>query len=107
MTAGERLRLWRKQNNITSKEVAQSIGMSASGVTAFETNKASISHKYLIELNSCFGISIDWLLTGSQQDLPDAQKRWLYVYEQLNDQQREQLIQIAKTFPTLSEHTEE
>lgn len=98
MNAGERLRTWRKQNNISAGELAKGIGMSQSGVTSFERGEAAMSHKYLAELNARFGISVDWLLTGSYRDLSKEERELFEVFSQLDKPQQDHLIRIAKTF---------
>lgn len=98
MDAGERLRLWRKQNNITAGDLARKIGMSPSGVTSFERGEAAMSHKYLAKLNTCFGISIDWLLTGLQQDMSVKEGELFEVFSRLDKSQQDHLVRIAKTF---------
>lgn len=98
MNAGERLRLWRKQHNISAGELAKRIGMSSSGVTSFERGEAAMSHKYLAALNENFGISADWLLTGSYRDLTMEEKELFEIFSQLDKSQQEHLVRIAKTF---------
>ena len=98
MNAGERLRLWRKQNNITAGDLARKIGMSPSGVTSFERGEAAMSHKYLAQLNECFGISVDWLLTGLEQGMSVKEGELFEVFSQLDQSQQDHLVRIAKTF---------
>ena len=98
MNAGERLRLWRKQNNITAGELAKKIGMSQSGVTSFERGEAAMSHKYLASLNENLGISVDWLLTGSYRELSKEERELFEIFSQLDKPQQEHLVRIAKTF---------
>ena len=99
---GDRLRTWRKKNKFTSKEVAEKIGLTPSGLTKYETGKSDISGKYLIKLNEEYGLSIDWLLTGSGSQsgssLPEDRKQLLHIYEQLSPERRSDLIDTAQMY---------
>lgn len=72
--------------------------MSPSGVTSFERGEAAMSHKFLAALNENFGISVDWLLTGSYRDLTMEEKELFEIFSQLDKSQQEHLVRIAKTF---------
>lgn len=90
---------------MTAGDLAAKIGMSPSGITSFERGEAAMSHKYLAKLNTCCGISIDWLLTGLQPDMSAKEGELLEAFSQMDQSQQEHLMRIARTF--LPRETEE
>ena len=89
MSPGERLRYWRQENNLKAAEVATKIGITESGLTRFETGKTQITIKYLSALNDIYGLSIDWLITGQGDPVPQKSgPPILDQYEQLNTENK-------------------
>lgn len=102
MTIGIRLRQWRKENKITSNTLAAQCGFSEGALSNIENDKVLPSAKILLKLNEQYGLSIDWLLTGAHKDIAAEQRELILIYESLAPEQKEQLMQIARTFLPLS-----
>lgn len=100
MSIGSRLRQWRKKEGIASNVLAAQCGFSEGALSNIENDKVLPSAKILLKLNEQYDLSIDWLLTGKSSSVPNAYEELLLIYDSLNNAQKEQLIQIAKTFPT-------
>lgn len=58
----EKLRALRLQNNLTQKDVANRLGISASVVSSYETFERSPSLETLLALSSLYHCSTDYLL---------------------------------------------
>jgi len=63
---GERILYLRKKNNLTQKELSESINVARSSIGKIENNEVSPSAEILVELSKAFKVSIDWLLTENE-----------------------------------------
>lgn len=66
---GERLRALRKSQNISQLLVAESVGISRSTYTKYETDTSNPDYEILIRIADYFCVSIDYLL--GRTDHPD------------------------------------
>lgn len=62
---GRRITWLRKTRALTVREVAVEIGLSRSQLTLIENGLRPPGRRTLVELAFFFGVSIDWLVTGS------------------------------------------
>ncbi|MBQ7661636.1 MAG: helix-turn-helix transcriptional regulator [Clostridia bacterium] len=58
----ERIKELREQRGITQTELAKKIGITRSGVNAWEMGISMPSTQYVVELAQFFGVSTDYLL---------------------------------------------
>ncbi|WP_298847008.1 helix-turn-helix domain-containing protein [Clostridium sp.] len=63
---GERILYLRKTNNLTQKELSQSMNVARSSIGKIENNEVSPSAEVLVQLSKTFKVSIDWLLTENK-----------------------------------------
>ena len=61
-TLAERIKLLREQKDITQSSLAKSLGISRSGVNAWEMGLSTPSTQYIVELARSFNVSTDYLL---------------------------------------------
>ncbi|MGD9950609.1 MAG: helix-turn-helix domain-containing protein [Desulfobulbus sp.] len=61
---GSRLKLLRKRKKLTQKELAECLETSQSYVSSLEQDKQVPGGEILVSLKRFFSVSIDWLLTG-------------------------------------------
>lgn len=61
-TLAERIKLLREQKGITQAELARILGISRSGVNAWEMGLSIPSTQYIVELAKNFNVSTDFLL---------------------------------------------
>lgn len=59
---GQNLRYYRKQNNLTQKELAQLIGVHRSTLTSYEINKRECGFDILLDIAKILNITTDELL---------------------------------------------
>lgn len=62
--SGLRLKEARKQKGLTQAEVAEMVGISQSGFSAWESGKTRIDAQSLSKLAALYGVSTDYLLGG-------------------------------------------
>lgn len=66
MTIGQRIRMRRKEMNLTLKDISERENINAGGLSEMENDKYLPSAPTLISLGRVLNCSIDWLLTGSE-----------------------------------------
>jgi transcriptional regulator with XRE-family HTH domain len=64
---GGRVRLRRREQDVTQEELADLAGLSKSFIGEVETGQASASGLMYLKIAKALGVSVEWLLTG---DLP-------------------------------------
>jgi len=69
-TLGERLKLIRKENNLTQEELGKIFGLTKYSISLYENNKTSPSDDFKTKLASYFNVSVDWLLGLTDEKLP-------------------------------------
>ena len=58
----DKIKLLREKSDLTQAEVARALGLSRSGVNAWEMGLSVPSTPYVVELAKMFGVSTDYLL---------------------------------------------
>lgn len=64
-TVGDRLKFWRKSQNLKGYELAEKIGISPASLSEIESQKSLPSSDTLIKLHSHTNLNIVWLLTST------------------------------------------
>ena len=74
----ERIKQARQSKNLSQKQLAQRIGVSASAISQYESNShfhSEPSIKNLINIANVLGVSFEWLATGrGNQNIKDFLK---------------------------------
>lgn len=65
---GQRLKIARMQKNLSRKQVAEIIGVTASLIGLYETDERLPSLPVFMKLASCYGVSSDYLLNCESSD---------------------------------------
>lgn len=68
---GERVKELRLKHNITQGELAEAMGMTATGVSYWESGKAIPNSITLLKLSDYFSVPINYLLGDNQETKPD------------------------------------
>ena len=58
---GERIKMYREQNNMTQKELADGLGLSQSAVAKYEKGERLVKLEFIQKLSDFFGITEDEL----------------------------------------------
>ena len=76
MTLAERLAASRKAGGYTQSEIAEKLGVSFQAVRLWERGETLPELDKLVELASLFGISLDWLIAGREEEriLPEFEE---------------------------------
>lgn len=110
-TFGARLRMLRKQANMTQQTVAEALHIDRSTYTKYETRGVTPDPQGLLRLAQLFGVTADYLLGREEESAPrvlsDRQAEslllsveettLLQLFRQLPPQERDTLLQQAKT----------
>jgi len=70
---GERIRARRSELGWTQTELVRKAGMSAAFLSNLENGKRSVSADKLYDLARALGVSLDYLMSGSDRETPAAQ----------------------------------
>lgn len=114
----ERLRMLRKSNSMTQKQVAQSLSIDRSTYAYYEIDKTKPDYDTLLRISRIFNVSVDFLLgrdrdasasvtlhdnhyprdnaeTRSLVDLTQEELAFLNIYRQLDGMARNAVMQFA------------
>ena len=97
-----RIKVLRKEQNLSQRALAQKIGSSQKAIDYWEKEKAEPTAKFMCALADCFGCSTDFLLgreddfgnVNVQSDLSAGEKKLLSDYRRLSDKEKEQELQF-------------
>jgi len=71
---GDKLRLLRKNNNLTQSELAEKLEVSQGHISALEKNEKKPGSEILISLRRYFEVDLNWLLTGEKELVSNKKK---------------------------------
>lgn len=72
MTLGEKLAMYRKQNNYTQEQLAELLGVSRQAISKWESDAAYPETEKLIKLSDMYGCSLDYLIKDKQEEAQPA-----------------------------------
>lgn len=92
MEINERIFYLLKMQNRTAKELSEFIGIAQSSVSAWKNENSFPSSKYMVQISEFFSISINYLLTGendnielySKSELTKDETELIHTYKQLD-----------------------
>ena len=82
MSFGARLKQARSKNQLTQTEVANRLGINFTTISKYENDKSQPDNDILTKLSELYGVTIDWLLTGSTPEKGQIQHRFWVDGEQ-------------------------
>lgn len=98
MTFGERLKILRKEKNISQEELGNKIGVARTSVANYETDRNFPTSEVLEKLSDVFNVSIDYLLCKS--DIKNIAEEFEFAYhketEGLSDEDIKEALRIYK-----------
>ena len=86
----DKIKMLRERSGMTQTELAKQIGITRSGVNAWEMGISVPSTQYIVELSLLFGVSADYLL-----DMP---KTSTVAVEGLNDTEIASVVEIINCY---------
>lgn len=86
----DRIKVLREQNNLTQTELSKKLGITRSGVNAWEMGISIPSTQYIVEISNLFKVSTDYILGVNQSVTLDVSG--------LNDDDIQLLQQIVNHF---------
>lgn len=96
-----RLKILRKENNLTVRELGEKINISYAAISKMENNQQNISNEYLIILSNFFKVSVEYLLgisniKNSKQEFEPILFSIYNEIKDLNNTQKEDLLNVIK-----------
>lgn len=71
MRIGKRLSELRKKHGFTQEQLADRLGTTRQAVSKWESEKSNPDLDYVIQMGKIFGVSMDYLLLGTEPAFPD------------------------------------
>lgn len=75
MSLGERIKSYRKMNQLSQESVGELVGVSRQAVTRWETNYSAPSTDNLIKLATIFNITLEELISDNSEVVNDSPKK--------------------------------
>lgn len=89
----DRIKILREKHGLTQAELARKLGITRSGVNAWEMGITVPSTQYIVELSLLFSVSTDYLL-----DMPQTKS---ISVEGLNDREIASVVEIIDCYKAL------
>lgn len=89
----DKIKILREKQGLTQAELARKLGITRSGVNAWEMGITVPSTQYIVELSLLFSVSTDYLL-----DMPQTQT---VSVEGLNDREIASVVEIIDCYKSL------
>ena len=86
----DRIKILREKHGLTQAELAKKLGITRSGVNAWEMRLTVPSTQYIVELSLLFSVSTDYLL-----DMPQTKS---ISVEGLNDREIASVVEIINCY---------
>lgn len=92
---GERLRLQRKQRQMTQEQIAECLNISIKHYSEAERGLVGLSVDNLIKVSEVLGISLDYLLKGVSINYP-LPVRMLEIYQNCPEAKKKYLLELLE-----------
>lgn len=92
-----RLKMLRKENNISAEELAQKLNINKSTISRYETGKTDPYLPFVIKIANYFNVSIDWLsgITDIRNWHQVSNSEIISSYSQLTDEKKRELLRYS------------
>ena len=100
-TIGGRIKSARTNKGLTQQELADQLYIPMTTLSTYENNKAELKGAVVVELANALGVTTDYILTGSSNELSPMEQEILAVYRSIGSAElqrigMEQLKCLAK-----------
>lgn len=93
---GENIKLLRKKNNLSQKELGEMLNVSQQAVGKWETGKSEPDNSIIVKLAKIFNVQTDFILNGIEEQSHSNTAPRLQLLarhlDELPDEQRERII---------------
>lgn len=97
MTIGEKIKLFRKQNNITQEQLAVSLNISCQAISKWENNTSFPDISLIIPIANFFGVSIDNLFDFNNSiKIEDIEKTEKKIIKLFKDGKMDEVINLRR-----------
>lgn len=97
VTFGERLRLLRKENNLTQEQLASYFGMKKSRISQYELDKRQADDDFKKQLADFFNVSLDYLLgRTNDKNIIDIPQEYTDKYKVTSKDKKQYLEHMKK-----------
>lgn len=97
MTFSEKLKLARKESNMTQEEVAQRLGVTRATYSRYELGQREPNVEMLKNISNVFNVSVDFLVNENKYNkdaiLNSTEKKLLKIFRELNKQGQDYIVQ--------------
>ncbi len=94
---GRRIKEVRMERKISQEELAEKLNISVSFVSRWETGRAQINLKRLIEISKILEVTTDYLLSGSETETRNYLSReFSSILEKCNSNQQKFIYRVAE-----------
>ena len=95
-------------NGVNAKQLTSELELSSSSITEWKKGKAKPSTDAIIKLSNYFNVSCDYILNGKDFiELDDSQKEILNLMSKMNSNEKDMILERARTIVELKEKNEE
>jgi transcriptional regulator with XRE-family HTH domain len=110
-TINQRIRLLRKELNLTQKKFAMILAVSQSQIASMETGERQVKGRIIKQLCDSFGVNIHWLRTGEGPMFVQKKEaqltKLLALFVNLEPQYQEFILNAIDQFLKIQEDQEE
>lgn len=100
---GDKIKLLRTERNMSQKELAKAISISASAIGMYEQKRRFPDIDTVIRLSSFFHVSTDYLLLEDcERPLSADEIRWLKLYREIPPEERTECVGFIKGYVSRS-----
>lgn len=97
MTFSEKLKLVRKESNMTQEEVAQRLGVTRATYSRYELGQREPNVEMLKNISNVFNVSVDFLVNTNKYNkdavLNSTEQKLLQIFRDLNVQGQDYIMQ--------------
>lgn len=96
MSVGKRLKDWRKEKKITTREICEKTGISTGAISNYENEKREIGVNLIIKLYEIYDIDLEYILTGVRKSKTENEEEMIKNFKYLPEREQIKIIGILE-----------